>query len=195
MRLRLPVCVLVAGLAAGCSAGTPAPAEPSAQSSPTAAPGPSTPLPVRTFDELSHDHVQGKVDYPEVPPVGGAHNARWLACGVYDEPVPAEAAVHSMEHGGVWITHDPALPAADVETLAALTDLDQQYVLVTPFEGLPSPIVVSSWGVQLQVESADDGRLVDFIRTYAGGDQGGEPGAPCRTGGLDLAEARQAVDG
>jgi len=43
----------------------------------------------------------------------------WLACGVYDEAVRDENAVHDLEHGTVWITHDPGLPADDVERLAA----------------------------------------------------------------------------
>ena len=46
--------------------------------------------------------------------MGGDHFARWLACDVYDEEVPAELAVHSLEHGAVWVTYDPELPAEQV---------------------------------------------------------------------------------
>jgi hypothetical protein len=184
---------LVTGALAACSAGTPAPAEPTALTSPTPAPADPTPDPVQTFGGLSHEHVTGPVDYPQVPPVGGPHHPRWLACGVYAEPVPAEFAVHSMEHGGIWVTHRPDLPDVDVARLAGLADLDPEYVLVSPLEGLPAPVVASSWGLQLELQTADDGRLAAFVRTYAGGDQGGEPGVPCRTGGLTPEQARDLL--
>src|SRR5262245_44622584 len=69
---------------------------------------------VTTFSNLSRDHTDGPVPYPQVPPVGGPHNPVWLNCGIYDQPAPNENAVHSMEHGAVWITYQPDLPAADV---------------------------------------------------------------------------------
>ena len=174
--------LLVALLALpACSAGSDEPVpEPSAAG-------------VERFEDLSTDHVEGEVSYDQTPPVGGEHNARWLACGVYDEPVPPEAAVHAMEHGAVWVTHRPDLPADDVAALAALTGVDEEYVLVTPFDGLPTPVVASAWGLQLQVEAVDDPRLEEFVRQYAGGGQGGEPGAPCGEGGLTLEDARAAV--
>ena len=189
MRPLLPVLALL--VLSGCSAGTDEPSEAvaSASASPSALAG------LETFDDLSTEHVDGPVDYPQTPPVGGAHNDRWLACGVYDAPVPAEAAAHSMEHGAVWITYEPDLAASDVEALAGLVDLDEEYVLVSPFDDLPSPVVASSWGVQLQADGADDPRLAAFVRAFAGGDQGGEPGAPCRTGGVDAAQAAELVGG
>jgi hypothetical protein len=98
-----------------------------------------------------------------------------------------------MEHGAVWITHAPDLPADDVALLAELVELDREYVLVSPYEGLPSPVVVSTWGHQLQVDAADDPRVRAFVEQFAGGDQGGEPGAPCRTGGVTPEQARETL--
>lgn len=177
----LPALLMLA--LAGCSAGT------------SPAPTPPGPTDVQRFADLSNDHKTGPLPYEQSPPVGGAHNARWLACEVYDAPVPSEFAVHSMEHGGIWVTYRPDLPADDVRKLAALQPLNEEYVLVSPFEGLSAPVVASTWGLQLQVQTADDPRLADFVRTYAGGDQGGEPGAPCRGGGLTPAQARQQLGG
>ena len=179
--MRRPALVLaLAGLLTACSPGTEDP-----DGTPTAGPSPVEIEGLETFDDLSNEHGTDRVEYEQEPPVGGDHFPRWLACGVYDEPVPAEGAVHSMEHGAVWITYRPDLADAEVEQLAELTTIDEEYVLVSPFEDLPAPVVASAWGLQVQVDGADDPRLRQFVETYAGEEQGGEPGPPpCRTNGL-----------
>ena len=63
---------------------------------------------------LHHAHVAGPVAYSVTPPVGGDHSPVWLNCGVYDRPVPNERAVHDLEHGAVWVTYRPSLPATEV---------------------------------------------------------------------------------
>jgi hypothetical protein len=159
--------VLTALLLAGCSAGAERPS------------GDGIAGVVVLAEDPSHDHVDGVVDYDGVPPVGGPHNERWLRCEVYDEPVPEEFAVHSMEHGGVWLTHRPDVDAAPLAALTNQSDAAREYVLVSPVDDLPSPVVAATWGASLAVDSPDDPRLAEFVRTYAGGGQGGEKGAPC----------------
>jgi hypothetical protein len=136
---------------------------------------------VQTFSNLSRDHVQGTQTYDPSPPVGGAHNQTWINCGIYDQPLPNENAVHSLEHGAVWITYNPDLPAADVETLRGLVR-GHRYGLLSPYPGIPSPVVASAWGVQLRVDSASDPRLAAFVAKYENGPQTPEPGASCRGG-------------
>lgn len=136
---------------------------------------------LQTYTGLARDHVTGKVTYPQTPPVGGAHNAVWQNCGIYNAPVTNENAVHSLEHGAMWITYQPNLPAAQLALLK--TDLaGQRYALVSPYPGLPSPVVATVWGAQLKLASASDPRLKTFIDTYAAGRQAPEPGGEC-TGG------------
>src|SRR3954468_6739083 len=48
---------------------------------------------LQTFPNLARDHVNGPLSYPQVPPVGGAHNPVWMNCGIYDQPIPNENAV------------------------------------------------------------------------------------------------------
>ena len=136
---------------------------------------------VETFENTSK-HVEGVVDYPQTPPAGGEHNPAWLNCGVYDQPVPNENAVHSLEHGAIWVTYDPSLSDADLETLKS--QLPSTYIVLSPFDDLPSPIVLSGWNTQLQVEDADDPRIPEFLEEYWQSQNVPEPGALC-TGAID----------
>lgn len=135
---------------------------------------------LQTFN-ISGGHTTEPVTYPEVPPVGGVHNPAWQTCGVYSQPVANENAVHSMEHGAVWITYQPDLPAAEVEALQTLTR-QSGHRLLSPYPDLPSPIVISGWGNQLQLEKADDPRLSQFITAFEQSPRVPEPGASCSGG-------------
>jgi Protein of unknown function (DUF3105) len=73
-------------------------------------------------EALAHDHVAGPVTYSVTPPVGGPHNATWMNCGIYGQPVPNERAVHNLEHGAVWITYQPSLPPSEVSQLRTFVD-------------------------------------------------------------------------
>jgi Protein of unknown function (DUF3105) len=133
---------------------------------------------LKTYTGLSRNHVTTPVTYPQVPPVGGNHDPVWQNCGVYDQPIKNENGVHSLEHGAVWITYQPDLPADQVAKLADAAK-GQSYVLVSPYDGLPAPVVVSAWGKQVQLTGASDPRLEQFIRTFEQGPQTPEPGAAC----------------
>lgn len=135
---------------------------------------------VRAFTDLGATHTTEDVSYAQTPPVGGDHHPTWQNCGFYTEPVVEEHAVHSLEHGAVWITHDPELPAADVDRLRDLADR-HSYLLVSPLEGVQG-VVASAWGLQLELDSADDERLEPFLIAYLQGPQTPEPGAPCSGG-------------
>jgi hypothetical protein len=137
---------------------------------------------VQTFPNLEATHVEGTVKYDMSPPAGGPHNPTWLNCGVYSEPVPNEYAVHDLEHGAVWITYSPDLPASDLDALKAITP--DTYAVLSPFPDLDTPIAISAWGAQLKVTDPDDPQLQDFIDRYWRASDAPEPGAPC-TGGLD----------
>ncbi len=159
----------------------------------TAKPAPSPAISgVTVFTALSHNHLtkgQYPQSYPQSPPVGGAHSPAWLRCQVYTEELPKENAVHSEEHGGIWITYQPTLPAADIATLATLAQTNREFVMVSPYSGQDAPVTASTWGLQLKVQAATDPRLLEFVRTYAGGDQGGEKGVGCASTGVSLQKA------
>lgn len=134
---------------------------------------------VQSWDDLSVLHTEEDVEYPQVPPAGGSHDPRWLECGVYDAPVRDEHAVHSLEHGTTWITHDPDLPADEIDALA---DLLPANGILSPYDGLRSPVVVTVWGRQLALDGPEDPRLDLFLREYGGGETAPEPFASCAGG-------------
>ncbi|MDP8905217.1 MAG: DUF3105 domain-containing protein [Chloroflexota bacterium] len=141
---------------------------------------------VQVHGIASRQHVDGRVSYEQSPPVGGDHAPVWQNCGFYSAPVPNERAVHSLEHGAVWITYDPQLPRVQVDVLRSLA-AEHAYALVSPYDRLPAPVVASAWGRQLPLESATDPRLGRFISEFAGGAQAPEAGGPC-VGGVGTPE-------
>ncbi len=140
---------------------------------------PNIPEAVETFEVTDRSHVNGAVAYDQDPPVGGAHNERWMACGFYDDPIPNENAVHALEHGVVWITFQPDLPGDQVDTLRAVA-LESE-VMVSPYPGLDSPVVASVWGAQLRLDSAEDPDLLNFVASLRNA-TAPEAGASCLGG-------------
>ncbi len=110
------------------------------------------------------DHKAGPITYAESPPIGGPHSQVWADCDgtVYPNPIASENAVHSMEHGAVWITYKPGLPAEQLDVLTKLAS-GKPYTLLTPYPGLKSNVSLQSWGYQLFVDSATDKRVERFI--------------------------------
>lgn len=113
-------------------------------------------------------HVQStqRVDYDMYPPVGGPHDGFWAACNgvVYTKPVRDENMVHTLEHGAVWIAYNPdTIKAGDLDILTGLVQ-DQQFMVMSPYPTLTDhPISLQAWGHRLQVDSASDPRVQEFI--------------------------------
>ena len=135
------------------------------------------------FPRPSRGHEANlEIPFGELPPVGGNHDPAWQNCGIYDAPINTANAVHSLEHGAIWITYQPDLPA---EQISAIEDAirGQNFLVVSPYPEQRSPIVLTGWGVQLELDSLDDDRFDDFIEAYRVGPNTPERGASC-TGGI-----------
>jgi hypothetical protein len=118
-------------------------------------------------DMLTNQHVPGPQQYEVSPPVGGNHNGAWQDCQgtVYSEPLHNEHAVHSLEHGAVWITYNPDQITGDqVQQLAGMVEGNEK-LFMSPFPGLDSPISLQAWGYQLKLTDPNDPRINEFIRT------------------------------
>lgn len=127
-----------------------------------------------------HDNTL-ELSQAELPPVGGTHHDIWQNCGIYTEPIPAENAIHSLEHGAVWVTYQPDLPADQVQRLQDLVR-GESFILLSPYPQQRSPVVLTAWSVQLEVESAGDERVEQFVDRYRLGPTTPERGASCSGG-------------
>ncbi len=121
-----------------------------------------------------------QIPFGGLPPTGGPHNPTWQNCGIYDTPVAGEYAVHSMEHGAVWLTYNPDLPADQIAQLQEIARGDV-YLLLAPYPDQSENIVLTVWDRQLTVDASDDSRIEQFIDTYRR-QRGPEPAASCDRG-------------
>jgi Protein of unknown function (DUF3105) len=134
---------------------------------------------------LGGNHQPGELTYPTNPPVGGTHNPHWQSCmgDGYTSQIAKEQAVHSMEHGAVWITYRPDLPQDQIDRLASKVR-DVEFMLMSPLPDQDTPISLQAWGYQLKVNNAGDDRIDKFI-TALRKNATQEPAAGCSGGITD----------
>lgn len=105
--------------------------------------------------------------FTHAPPTSGNHFGAWQNCGFYTEPVRDAPAVHSLEHGAVWIAYQPDLPADEVAAIEARMD-GETHLLAAPYPGLQNPIVLSAWTRQLAVDRWADPLVEEFLGRFTG---------------------------
>lgn len=125
-------------------------------------------------------HVLADLDYPRPAPSGGDHTPApyWLNCGVYDGVVPDELAVHSLEHGAVWIALGPTAADADRTTAAALA-AEFEKVIVSDVPDLPDAVELVAWEHRLRLDHLADDRAPAFLRALIDAPTAPEAGALC----------------
>ncbi len=135
---------------------------------------------VQETSEEAADHVLCPVVYETSPPMVGDHFPAWQNCGFYTEPLLDEVAVHSLEHGAVWIAYDPDLDAAEQDAISTLVSTDPHF-LAAPYPGLANPIVLTAWKRQVAVERISDDAAAGFIDNQLGrrSETAPEAGASC----------------
>ncbi|WP_234791001.1 DUF3105 domain-containing protein [Mycolicibacterium wolinskyi] len=120
---------------------------------------------VKSYRGADHVAPTQRVAYDGNPPYGGPHDAAWAACDgvVYSVPIRAENAVHSLEHGAVWIAYHPdKIVGTDLEGLRGRAR-GNNYVFMSPVPTMNSPVSLQSWGHQLTLDDANDERIDQFI--------------------------------
>jgi len=127
-----------------------------------------------------YEHLDTDLDYDDPAPSGGDHPHApfWLTCGVYDGEVPDELAVHSLEHGAVWVALGPDSTPADRDAAVALAE-DNAKVFVSDVPDLGNPVELVAWGFRLPLDSADDDRADEFVDEFVDASSAPEAGSSC----------------
>lgn len=128
------------------------------------------------------DHVLCPVVYETTPPMSGDHFPAWQNCGFYTEPLRDEVAVHSLEHGAVWIAFDPELDVNERDAISAFVFTDP-HLLAAPYPGLANPIVLTAWQRQVAVERISDAAVGEFLDDQLGRRSTTAPEAGASCGG------------
>ncbi|BAD60575.1 DUF3105 domain-containing protein [Nocardia thailandica] len=134
----------------------------------------------------SHVRATQRVAYDQAPPFGGPHDQSWATCTgeVYTTPIRSENAVHSLEHGAIWVTYNAdRLSGEDLAALRGEVE-GKPYMFMSPYPNLDSAVALQSWGRQLKLDSVDDPRIRRFVTALRQNpNTHPEPGASCASGG------------
>ena len=125
---------------------------------------------IEQFPVESASHVQGGVDYPNRPPVGGDHDPCWAPYGIHETELNDENWVHNLEHGAVVFLYKCPEGCEDeravLESVAASVTPDT--TLVTPYSLMTSRVAAVSWAWRLTMGCADEAQLLDFYESHVG---------------------------
>lgn len=117
----------------------------------------------------SADHVTNasQVIIPDgQPPTAGPHFANPQGLGVYDAPIEDGRAIHSLEHGIIWITYNPdKVDAAGVKKLMEVQKAYSNDVIISPRPANKDAVDVASWRRLLKFDSVDVDQLKKFVVT------------------------------
>ena len=122
---------------------------------------------VQEFPIEGREHVsaQAPVAYETNPPTSGDHLAEAEKWGVYDKEVSEKEAVHSLEHGGIWITYKDI----DEESIRILTEIGKENsgsTVISPRSANDVKIAVVSWGRMMTLDTVDKALIQKYIDTY-----------------------------
>lgn len=108
------------------------------------------------------------------PPTSGDHTTPvpWQA---YDQEVPDENIIHNLEHGGIYISYRPDLPADQIAKIKGLFSRpfsNQKFspskAVVAPRAANGSPIIMSSWSRNMKLDSFDEAKMMEYYLRNVG---------------------------
>ncbi len=124
---------------------------------------------IQREQSLGREHIEGPVDYGTEFPTSGPHDPSPIRPGFYNDPLPSERLVHSLEHGNIVIYYDKPSDAA-MDLIRSWTDkypgaLDG--VIAVPHENLGERIVLTAWQHRLDLPKIDV-RASFFVDAFRG---------------------------
>ena len=124
---------------------------------------------VAEFESLGAAHIQPGSQHPPYnsnPPTSGPHYPQPANWGIYDNQLADETLVHNLEHGGVWISYKPDLPAEEKTKLKEIAGRYKSKVILEPRVQNDSPIALAAWQRLLKLDAVDETRITEFVATY-----------------------------
>ena len=73
----------------------------------------------------------------------------------------------------MWLTYQPELAAQEVKVLRDAVR-GENFALMSPYPGLRSPVVLTAWETQLELDSVNDERIAEGVYKHHGGRRGDE---------------------
>jgi hypothetical protein len=131
---------------------------------------------------------EGNVEYEpwnSDPPTSGYHLGNPMQptrAGFFEESIPDENLVHSLEHGYVILWYDCSQVSVTECTtikdgLRSVVEATETYkVVAMPREVMETPIIAVSWGMMYKQSALNEEALISFVN--ANRERSPEPNAP-----------------
>jgi hypothetical protein len=112
------------------------------------------------------EHVENgtTVHYTTATPTSGTHSEGSPRCGILNQQLPTELAIHALEHGTVVIWYQPGLADDVVSGLRDIVDRFDNRVILSPNAEMADAVVATAW-LRLKAYGGADPELEEFITT------------------------------
>jgi hypothetical protein len=118
-----------------------------------------------TIEGREHVSNGTKVVYKTTPPTSGNHNPVPAEDGYYPQKPNVRNAVHTLEHGRVYIHYKPTIPRKRIAQLGGLFNDDPFHMVLSPDPDMPYRVAVTAWGHLAGCKKVTDATY-DVIRTF-----------------------------
>lgn len=121
------------------------------------------------YAEEGRNHLQPGEQAPTYktnPPVSGSHDPEPAEWGFYDQELLDTKAIHTLEHGGIWVSYQPdALNGEEIEQLRKLAKKYDRRLIISPRAQNDSKVAVASWQHLEKLENLDLELINQFLTT------------------------------
>ena len=118
--------------------------------------------------DLGGEHVSKGAShsaYNSNPPTSGPHWVGVAGAGIKNEPVPDELVLHSMEHGAAVVWYREGLDQGEIEKITEAFNSSSGKKIMLARKDLDVPVVLTSWGYLLKLNTVDEAKIKEFIET------------------------------
>lgn len=118
---------------------------------------------------VSREHISEGTSgsgYNSNPPSSGPHWPSSAKNGIYDVSEPDERYIHDLEHGYVWISYKSGVGDEAINKLKNVVKADDWKIVMIPRDKNDANIALVAWGRVLNMDSLNEAKVKDFIKTY-----------------------------